>query len=112
MSAAAAPSVAQFSQGDIAEKGAGTGTHHSNPNTDSTIGGTQIQCSVLLVGSWWLAPYSLSRSFTVRMPGKLTPGARGAQAAPRAQAAIRPRSFPRALASIWRMRSADTPYFS
>src|SRR6516225_11895343 len=72
MIAAAAASVAQLSQGERAENSAGTGADHSNPITASTIGGTQIQCSSLLVGCWWLAPYSPSHSVTVRMPGDAT----------------------------------------
>src|SRR5215831_595473 len=70
--AAAAASVAQLSHGDRAENSGGTGADHSSPNTANTIGGTQIQCSSLLVGCWWLAPYSPSHSVTVRMPGDAT----------------------------------------
>src|SRR5215831_15167939 len=72
MMATAAASVAQLSHGDRAENSGGTGADHSNPNTESTIGGTQIQCNSLLVGCWWLAPYSPSQSVTVRMSSDAT----------------------------------------
>src|ERR1700730_6514515 len=36
------------------------------------MAGTQIQCSSLLTGFWWLTPYSPSQSLTLRMRG--TPG--------------------------------------
>src|SRR5262249_21006689 len=68
----AAGRVHRVSQGDRAENSGGTGADHSNPNTESTIGGTQIQCSSLLVGCWWLAPYSPSQSVTVRMSSDAT----------------------------------------
>src|SRR5882757_5306739 len=69
VSAAAAASVAQFIQGDRSAKTSGTGSDHSSPNTDNTIGGTHNQCMSLLVGFAWLAPYSPSQSVTVRIIG-------------------------------------------
>ena len=37
---------------------AGTGTDHSNPMSENIISGTHTQCTSLLVGFWWLSPYS------------------------------------------------------
>ena len=79
-----------MSQGDTEAKLAGTGALHMKPSTASTIGGTQIQCRSLLVGFWWLAPYSVSQSVTLRMQATLPraagagqiPGAAGGPAHP------------------------------
>src|SRR5579862_735428 len=79
MRASAALSVAQLSHADACATGAGTGAAHNQPNTASTMDGTQIQCSSSLVGFWWLAPYSSSQSLTLRMRGDATRGVRPPQ---------------------------------
>src|SRR5579863_522081 len=73
MRAAAALRVAQLSQCDSAAKDAGTGSDHRSPMTASTIGGTHSQWNSLLVGCWWLAPYSLSQSARLRMAEDANP---------------------------------------
>src|SRR5262245_60748211 len=65
--------VAQLSHGEMRAKASGAGMAHRNPTTVSAMVGTQIQCTTSLVELRWLAPYSSSHWFMVRMDADATP---------------------------------------